>query len=135
MSERDTPGVGERECRSGDQSEEGKHVDMSCSYVVGSLIAPVRTHNCAQSTRSVQGAADVVVPSSIQEQSPDLQEDVNMVPCTQVPPALQKGALKRVKKPVPVMRSAHGGGGVLRRRHLGGRRRGWEPWRNAAWRR
>lgn len=76
---------------------------------LGWTIAQVRTQKCATSQRPVRGAADIVVPSSIQEQSPDVEEDDNMVPCTQVPPAMQKGALKRVRKPVQVMRSAHGG--------------------------
>jgi hypothetical protein len=78
---------------------------------LGSLIAQVRTHKCAPSTRCVGGASDVVVPTLLQEQSPDVEEDVNMVPCTQVPPAIAKGALKRIRKPGQRSAAAHGGGG------------------------
>ena len=64
---------------------------------------------CAALAVCCGGANDIVVPTFMQEQLQDVEEDVNMVPCTQVPPAHAKGAWKRPRKPGQWSPAAHGG--------------------------
>ena len=49
------------------------------------------------------------MPPLLQEQLADVVEVVNDVTCTQIPPAISKGALKRARKPVPSLATDGGG--------------------------